>query len=298
MQSPLERPAWIARWPRWRAYLSLIKSLQTGLLLVTGLAGYLSAGPALTGRGWGEVLALAGSLLLAISGSTLLNMVYDRDIDARMRRTCARPLPAGLVDPSVVLAAGLAASLAGVIWAVWVLPLYGVVIALGLVLDVAVYTVWLKRRTPFSVIVGGLSGGMPALAGRALAVHGIDAVGLLLTLAVLAWIPTHILTFSLKYADDYNAAGVPTFPAAFGASLTRRVIAIAAVAASGAMLAAAGLIGVTGGGLALLGVLSLSLFTLAVIGARRRTDRANRILFRCASLYMLIAMLILSGWRT
>lgn len=282
---------------RLRVYLTLIKSLQTGLLLVTGLAGYLSAASLRTFGDWEKLGAVAGSLLLAIGGSTLLNMVYDRDIDALMKRTCARPLPAGLVNPRVVGLMGALTSALGVAWATALTPLYGAVVLAGLVLDAGVYTVWLKRRTPFSVIIGGLSGGMPALAGRALAVGSIEPVGVLLALAVLFWIPTHILTFTLKYADDYRAAGVPTFPAAFGERVTRLVIAIACVLAGSVMLLAALWIGVAGGGLTVLIGLSLVLLALATVGLRRRTERANTVLFRFASLYMLAAMAVLGGWR-
>ncbi len=282
---------------RLRAYLTLIKSLQTGLLLVTGLAGYLSAAALRTLGDWEKLGAVIGSLLLAIGGSTLLNMVYDRDIDARMKRTCARPLPAGLVDSRVVALIGVSTSVFGVAWAAALSPLYGAIVLAGLVLDAGVYTVWLKRRTPFSVIVGGLSGGMPALAGRAFAVGSIEPIGLLLALAVLFWIPTHILTFTLKYADDYQAAGIPTFPATFGERATRLVIALACVLAGSAMLLAALWIGVTGGGLTVLVALSLILLTLATVGLRRRTERVNTVLFRFASLYMLAAMAILGGWR-
>ena len=111
-------------------------------------------------------------------------------------------------------------------WAVLLSPLYGLVVFAGLFFDVVVYTIWLKRRTPYSIIIGGLSGGMPVLAGRALAVGQIDAVGMLLALAVLFWIPTHIMTFSIRHKEDYASAGVPTFPSAYGVAATRTIIAL------------------------------------------------------------------------
>lgn len=280
---------------RLRRYLSLIKSLQTGLLLVTGLAGYLS-GAALNQPGtWAALGALAGSLGLAIAGSTLLNMVHDRDIDARMKRTCARPLPAGQVDPRAVLGLGLAASAAGVGWALALGALYGAVVLAGLLLDAVVYTVWLKRRTPYAVIIGGLSGGMPALAGRVLALGHVDLAGGLLAVAVLAWIPTHILTYSLKYADDYRAAGVPTFPAVFGAAVTRALIAGASLAAAGTMLAAAAVVGLAQGPLQVLAGLGAGLAGLAAVSVWRPSPRVNFGLFKFASLYMLASMLLLGA---
>ncbi|MBN1890746.1 MAG: protoheme IX farnesyltransferase [Thermoflexales bacterium] len=273
-----------------RSYWTLIKSLQTGLLLITGLAGYMSARcPVIH---WTTLLAVTGSLFLAISGSTILNMVYDRDIDGKMLRTCQRPLPSGQVSPREALRLGLALSVAGVGWAVLLLPLYGLVVFAGWFFDIVVYTVWLKRRTPYSIVIGGLSGGMPALAGRVLAVGQVDAVGILLTLAVLLWIPTHIMTFSIRHEEDYASAGVPTFPSVYGVAVTRTIIALSSLAAGVAMVAAAVLIGMDWGYLRLLAVLSLGLLGLAFGSLARPSERMNFGLFKYASSYMLGAMLL------
>src|SRR5512142_413735 len=113
MKGPrLEKQNWTTRLGM---YWSLIKSLQTGLLLVTGLAGYMSA--RCPTHGWTTLLALTGSLFLAISGSTVLNMVYDRDIDALMQRSCQRPLASGRIPAANALRFGLMLSAAGVGWA-------------------------------------------------------------------------------------------------------------------------------------------------------------------------------------
>ncbi len=97
-----------------RDYGSLIKSLQTGLLLMTGMAGYLSAHAAMR---WGQFLGLIPSLFLAISGSTILNMWWDRDIDAKMKRTHMRPAPSGSLSSREVLLAGVVTSVIGIGWA-------------------------------------------------------------------------------------------------------------------------------------------------------------------------------------
>ena len=275
---------------RLRLYWTLIKSLQTGLLLVTGLAGYMSARCPVTH--WTTLLALAGSLFLAMSGSTVLNMVYDRDIDGQMQRTCRRPLPAGKIGVREALSLGLALSIVGVGWAFALSTLYGVVVLAGLSLDVVVYTIWLKRRTPYSVVIGGLAGGMPALAGRVLAVGQVDVVGILLALAVLLWIPTHIMTFSIRYDRDYKSAGVPTFPTAYGVQTTRAIIAVSSLAAGAAMVAAAVLMGMAWGYLRLLSVLGLGLLGLAFGSLARPSDRLNLHLFKYASTYMLGSMLL------
>ena len=277
-------------------YWPLIKTLQTLLLLSTGMAGYLSAhapGPHLPAN-WGLFLGLSGSLFLAISGSTVLNMWYDNDIDAKMKRTCSRPLANGTVSLDEALRLGLLLSTTGVAWAAWLSPLFGLVVFSGLFFDVVVYTIWLKRRTCWSIVWGGISGGMPILAGRALATGQIDAIGLLLTLAVLFWIPTHILTFSMRYFDDYQAAGVPTFPSTYGFDATRKIIAVSSILAALTMSAASAWIGVTAGALGVLAVLSVGLLILALTTWFRPSNKINFMLFKYASLYMLSAMLLLA----
>ena len=274
-----------------RQYWKLIKSYQTGLLLATGLAGFVSFACPITN--WTTLLGLAGSLFLAISGSTILNMVYDRDIDGKMGRTTGRPIPSGQVSPREGLILGLALSLAGVAWAVAIHPLYGLVVFLGLFFDVLIYTIWLKRRTPWSIIWGGISGGMPILAGRALATGQIDTVGILLALGVLCWIPTHIMTFNMRYFDDYKRAGIPTFPSVYGFQTTRWIIAAASLLAAGAFGVAAYIIGLSWGYLRLLAVLSGGMFILAGTSLAKPSEKVNFGLFKYASLYMLNTMLLI-----
>jgi protoheme IX farnesyltransferase len=274
-----------------RSYWSLTKSLQTGLLLSTGIAGYLSAH---TAPHVNELLALAGSLFLAISGSTILNMWYDHDIDTVMNRTHNRPLASGKVSRKEALLLGLIFSLAGVCWAFTMDVLYGGVVLAGLFFDVIIYTIWLKRRTSWSIVWGGISGGMPILAGRVLAIGEIDLIGLLLSMAVLFWIPTHILTFSMKYSDDYRKAGVPTFVSAYGLEATRAIIALSAIIAAASIGVAGVMIGVQAGALRLMAVLSVGLLFLSFATVFRPSERVNFSLFKYASIYMLASMILLS----
>jgi protoheme IX farnesyltransferase len=275
-----------------RKYLPLIKTLQTSLLLVTGMAGYMSARcPILNVP---TLLALTGSLFLSISGSTVLNMWYDRDIDALMPRTCSRPLSTGETKPQEALVFGSILTAAGVSWALSLDLLYGLIVFAGFFFDVVVYTICLKRRTAWSVVWGGISGGMPILAGRALGVGHIDWVGITLALGILLWIPTHILTFSIRHFEDYQAARVPTFPSTYSFHTTRIAIAISSVFASLSLGAAAYGVGLTWGFLRLLGVLSAGLFILAVRSLTSPSERITFGLFKYASLYMLSAMLLMS----
>lgn len=274
-------------------YWPLIKSQQTGLLLATGLAGFMSGRCPI--MGWQIMLGVTGSLFLAISGSTVLNMWYDRDIDARMQRTCQRPLPSGKISPREGLIFGLILSVLGIGWAFSLSFLYGAIVFAGLFFDVVVYTIWLKRRTAWSIVWGGIAGAMPVLAGRALATGQIDWIGITLSLAVLLWIPTHILTFNMRYYQDYQAAGVPTFPSTYGFRFTQLTIAVSSVIAAIMMGLAAVGIGLTWGYLRLIIVLTGGLLFLALSSILRPSERVNFGLFKYASLYMLSVMLLLAA---
>src|ERR1043166_2629296 len=236
-----------------RLYWPLIKSLQTGLLLATGLAGYLSSRPPFNVL---HLFGLATSLFLAISGSTIMNMWYDRDIDAKMKRTHMRPAASGKLDNREVFAVGIIISILGIGLAFLIAPLYGLVVLAGWFFDVIVYTVWLKRRTCWSILWGGISGAMPILSGRVLAVAQIEFVGILLALSILFWIPTHTLTYSMKFRNDYKNAGVPTFPATYGDWFTRLTIAVSSILAAVAIGWASILIGLSAGLLSLIAVLT------------------------------------------
>ena len=273
-----------------RTYWPLIKSLQTGLLVSTGLAGYMSARCPIFHID--TMVGLLLSLLASISGSTILNMWWDRDIDARMDRTRNRPLASGKIDTQEALRIGLALALFGVGLAVWMDPLYGLIIFAGLFFDVVVYTIWLKRRTCWSILWGGISGGMPILAGRALGMGELDWIGIVLALGILFWIPTHILTFGMRYYDDYVTAGIPTFASTYGLGKARLTIAVSSILAALAMGLAGWGIGMAWGFLRLMGVLSGGLLVLAAATLLRPSERVNFGLFKYASVYMLAAMLL------
>ena len=275
---------------RVRAYWMLIKDLQTGLLLVTAAAGYLS-GCCLNLRA-GSMAALMGSLFLAVSGSTVLNMVFDRDLDAHMERTARRPLPAGVISSWEARLLGGLLTVGGLGWSFSLDPFYGCVVAGGVVLDVLMYTIWLKRRTPYSVLFGGISGGMPILAGRVLATGQLDAIGVLLAAAILLWIPTHIMTFHIKYQQDYASAGVPTFPSVHGISVTRTLIAVSTIGTVVVLVAAGHLLSMSIPALIALGFVGLLLIGLVAANLVRPTQFLNFVLYKGASIYMLLAMMV------
>lgn len=275
---------------RAKAYWELSKSLQTGLLLLTGLAGFSSAlCPVLNPI---AVTSLAGSLFLAISGSTVLNMWHDADIDVKMERTCRRPLPTMRVSPNEAFILGLALTFTGIAWAFSLSALYGALVSAGAFFDVVIYTILLKRRTAWSILWGGLAGGMPVLAGRALATGRVDLIGLLLALSVVMWIPTHIVTFNLRHEQDYQLAAIPTVPARYGHATARIIIACSSAGTAFAIAGASIAIGMSWGYLGLLGLLGCGLLALALASVIRPSGRLNFSLFKYASAYMLLSMVL------
>lgn len=273
-------------------YWELTKGYQTGLLLITGITGYISARCPF--HSWSLAAGLTGSLFLAISGSTILNMVYDKDIDMKMQRTGCRPLPSGKITSAEALTIGVIFSLAGLFWALNLSILYGIVVFSGLFIDVVIYTIWLKRRTPCSIVFGGISGGMPILAGRVLGLGYLDIIGFLFSLSILLWIPTHILTFSIKHNFDYSQAGIPTFSSKYGVTKTRLIIAASSLLAALSIGIGALALGIAWGYLRLLAVLSIGILSLIIASFSSTSDKVNFALFKYASLYMLGAMLMVS----
>ncbi len=275
-----------------KLYWKLIKSLQTFLLLITGIAGYLTAKcPYLHPL---EFTGLVVSLFLTISGTTVLNMIWDRHIDAKMDRTKNRPIPSGQVSVKeayifaiIMLVTGLAIGFA-MNW------LYGLVLFAGFFFDYVIYTIWLKQRTAWSIVWGGISGGMPILAGRVLAVGHIDWIGILLALGILFWIPTHIITFNIKFYEDYQKAGVPTFPHILGVKNARIIIALSSIISAVSFAFVAYILGLEWGFLRVMIILGSALIILAIVFIFKPTDKLNFSLFKAASLYMLFAMIIIA----
>ncbi len=275
-----------------RAYWALIKSKQTLLLLATGLAGYLSARPEAGTAAMAALMVLA--LFATISGTTALNMVFDRDIDVQMGRTARRPLPSGILSAREAAIFGATLVAVGLALAFWLSQPFGWVIGAGIGLDLGVYTLWLKRRSPWSIVFGGVSGGMPILAGRVLSTGRVDGLGLLLALSVLLWIPAHILTFAMKYAGDYRQACVPTWPAVYGFDSARQFIAVSNALRALSLVAAGWWLSICPWSLGLLvlsGVITVSLSVRAVL---RPSEELNLRLFKFASVHMLGSMVLLT----
>ena len=272
-------------------YWPLIKSRQTFLLALTGVAGYLCERP--VSMEWPRCASLVGSVLVTIGGCTVLNMVFDRDIDQKMARTRQRPLAAMQTHVGAAAALGSALIVLGLLWALSLSVLYFSLALAGAGLDVLVYTLWLKRRSAWSILWGGLSGGIPILASRALVVGRVDATGLLLAFAIVGWIPSHNLTLGMLYSEDYLNAGVPTFINVYGLASTRAFVALSSLLSVILMAAAFIRLDLSLPVYAILGVSSLGLVGLALYVWARSSQQAVSTLYKYSSFYMLAAMVLL-----
>ncbi|MHA2252112.1 MAG: UbiA family prenyltransferase [Candidatus Kariarchaeaceae archaeon] len=268
-------------------YSELIKGKQAALLVFTGLAAYLISGYPHNIH-LGEILFLVIGLFFAVSGSTLFNMVIDRDIDAIMKRTKNRALPSGKISSKVVLWHAFVFTSFGIAISGLINLLTMIVIFFGFFFDVVVYSILLKRRTRLSIIFGGIAGGLPAVAGRAAVINGIDIVSILFLAFILFWIPLHILTLALipENYKGYCAAGVPMWPVVAGKTQTMYVITISAFL-SGLVMSVIGYF------LELhiitqLPLLLMGLYTIgrAIINLVSPTDSKTFKLFKFASIFM------------
>ena len=275
-----------------KAYLKLIKSLQTLLLLLTGITGFISSRCPYTS--WELTILMMVSLFLAISGTTVFNMVYDKDIDGKMKRTQKRPLPSGEITNKEAIIFGVVLIVIGLGLAFYLSIIYGIIILAGLFIDFIIYTVWLKRISAWSILWGGISGGMPILAGRVLGIGEIDLTGILLAASILFWIPTHIMTFNLRHFEDYNNAKIPTFASKYGFKNTRLIISLSAILSSLAFILGAFILGIEWGFIRVLIILALIALGFAVNSIIKPSDKTNFRVFKVASLYMIAAMFIIA----
>jgi protoheme IX farnesyltransferase len=273
-------------------FWSLIKSRQTFLLTLTGVAGYLCRSS--HQLNWLNFTGLLVSLFFTISGCTVLNMLLDRDIDRKMVRTRQRPLASGQVDPGSALILGSVLISSGLLVAASLSGLYFVIILAGLVLNVLVYTLWLKRRSAWSILGGGLAGGMPILAGSVLAIGRIDAIGVLLALVIVCWIPSHNLTLSRLYSADYLEAGIPTFLSNYGGTAVNLMVTISSVLVAMLVTLVSSMLGFSRLELAFMFVVSFGLLSLGVISWINPSPKLTAFSYKYSSLYMLVSMLVLS----
>jgi heme o synthase len=278
-------------------YIALMKPRVMSLVVFTALVGLM-----VTPGHLHPVLGFAALLCITIGAGAAgaLNMWYDADIDAVMRRTSRRPIPAGRVLPREALAFGVTLAIGSIavlgLVANW---LAASLLAFTIFFYVAVYTMWLKRATPQNIVIGGAAGAFPPMIGWAAATGTIGLESVLLFLIIFFWTPPHFWALSLWRAEEYARAGIPMLPVVAGRAETRRQILLysiilAPVGASPWLLGYAGLLyGVTAivAGAAMIG---LSLHIMA-LGDEDEGLRAAKRLFGVSilCLFVLFAVLLI-----
>ena len=207
-------------------WVALLKPRVMSLVVFSGLVGLLVAPGALAMH---PVMAVSAILCIAVASGAAgaINMWYDRDIDAVMRRTARRPIPDGRIAPGAALSFGVLLAV-GSVTVMWMVTntVAAVVLAGSIAFYVFVYTMWLKRRTPQNIVIGGAAGAFPPVIGWAAVTGDVTLVPLILFAIIFVWTPPHFWSLALWAHDDYARAGVPMLPVTAGARETRRQVVI------------------------------------------------------------------------
>jgi protoheme IX farnesyltransferase len=246
------------------------------------------------------VILFAALVAIAVGAgaSGALNMWFDADIDARMRRTMTRPVAAGRLTPEQALAFGLTLAVGSVAFLGLVAnPLAAALLAFTIFFYAVIYTMWLKRSTAQNIVIGGAAGALPPVIGWAAATGDVGLPPLVLFLIVFLWTPPHFWALSLYKADEYARAGVPMLPVVKGAAATQRSIMLySAALVLAAMLPA--VLGFAGFAYSAVAAVSGAAFLglawrVFVARGREGTERAARDLFSFSLLYLFLLFAVL-----
>jgi protoheme IX farnesyltransferase len=208
----------------YRDWIALLKPRVLSLVVFSGAIGLLVAPGHLN-----PVLAFTAILCITVAAGACgaINMWYDRDIDAIMRRTRNRPIPAGRIQPGPALGFGITLAVGSVLVMGLALNIAAaLILALSICFYVFVYTIWLKRRTPQNIVIGGAAGAFPPVIGWAAVTGSVDLIPLVLFAIIFIWTPPHFWSLALWANDDYRRANVPMLPVVAGAKETRRQIVL------------------------------------------------------------------------
>lgn len=276
-------------------FVELMKPRVMSLVVFTALTGMLAA-PGSIHPVIGVIALLAIAMGAGASGA--LNMWYDADIDARMARTAARPIPRGRVTGGEALTFGsILAVLSILTLGVLVNWTAGALLALTIAFYIFVYTMWLKRRTPQNIVIGGAAGAFPPMIGWAAVTGSVSVESVLMFLIIFVWTPPHFWALALYRCRDYERAGVPMLPVVAGAEETRRQIwlyslILVPLAITPVLIGLAGIVyGVVS---AVLGAVFLYLaWKVRRITEGREADQAARQLFVFSILYLFLLFAVL-----
>lgn len=279
-------------------WLLLCKPRIVLLVMVTGLSAMVLEGTLLS-----EPVRFSGVLVgicLAAGSANALNQFWDRDIDAIMMRTKAkRPLPTGKISPRSALLFGLTSGILGL----RMLDTAGNRLAAGLgfgtiLFYVCVYTMWLKRKTAWNIVIGGAAGAAPPLIGWASGANELNTVPLLMSLVVFLWTPPHFWALALYRKKEYALAGIPMLPVVAGDRTARMQIALY----SASLLPVTAYLGIRADlgqlffiGTTLLGILFILKSRVLCL---RKDDRSAQKLFRYSIFYLtaVFALMLVHGW--
>ncbi|MDE1820016.1 MAG: heme o synthase [Euryarchaeota archaeon] len=222
--------------PLWRAYLSLLKPGITGLILLMVVAGFFAAEPPYPPPWipWERLLGLLIAGAFASGGAGALNHWYDRDLDVRMKRTRSRPIPLEVIPARHVLVLGLVFTAISIPIAYLLVNLLATLAMVsGSFVYVVVYTILLKRRSRWNIVIGGYAGSAPVLGGCAAAVGTFTPSALLLALLVFLWTPPHFWSLAIALREDFGRTELPMLPVPGDPVGSARVV----VASAGLLLA-------------------------------------------------------------
>jgi heme o synthase len=272
-------------------YIEILKPRVMSLVVFTGLVGLVLAPGHLH-----PVLAVVAVLCIAVGAGAAgaINMWCDRDIDAMMRRTAGRPIPAGRMMPGEALGFGVVLAVGAVLlMGLAVDTVAAELLALTILFYVFIYTVWLKRRTPQNIVIGGAAGAFPPMIGWAAVTGDIGWGAIALFAIIFFWTPPHFWALSLYRAGDYASAGIPMLPVVAGPLETKRQMLLYTLVLWPVALTPS-LLGVAG---AFYGACSLILsaaFTgSAVLVWRDPTERSARRMFAFSLLYLFLIFSLL-----
>lgn len=269
-----------------RDYAILLKPRVMSLVVFTGCVGMLLAPAPVP---FATALIAVALIALGAGAAGAINMWYDRDIDRVMTRTMHRPLPAGRLRPLSALVFGVSLSVASVVaMAVFVNEMAAALLAITIAYYVLIYTVWLKRRTPQNIVIGGASGALPPVIGWAAATGQVGLGAIVLFLIIFLWTPPHSWALALFRRGDYQRAGVPMLPVVAGEPATRRqIFAYTCVLVPVTLLPFA--IGMSGPAYAIAAsILGALLLHHAIRVLRARDDEAPKALFLFSILYLFL----------
>ncbi len=212
----------VTAFAEWRDYFALLKPRVMTLVVFTAACAMIAApGTIHPFLGFTAILCIA----VAAGASGALNQWYEADIDALMKRTANRPLPAGKMEPHEALNFAIALSIGSVaimgLAVNWVAAFW---LAVSILFYVVVYTVWLKRRTPQNIVIGGAAGAFPVIVGWAAVTGDTSLLPWLLFAIIFLWTPPHFWALALFMEADYSKAGVPMLPVTHGLANTRKQI--------------------------------------------------------------------------